>query len=193
MNWYSQAGQDEWVHGIIGDSGFFVDVGAYDGVQTSNSYALEKNGWKGICIEAEFGAFARCTAVRNCMCINRAVTNYSGIIGFGHDSIGGNNQVHCDTLQGILRYCNAPKEIDYLSMDIEGHELTVLEAFPFDEFSFKLITIEHNLYCDGPQKKNALYDLLTRHGYRRVIEDVKCLDTNPIYFNQPYEDWYSKI
>lgn len=195
MTYHSQAGQDKWVHDIIGNKGFFVDIGAYDGVQTSNTYALELAGWQGICVEAEIGAFLKCKDIRECGSLNRAVTNYDGMIGFGHDRIGGVNQVICNTLQSILRYTFAlyggkARPIDYLSMDIEGHELTVLEKFPFDEFSFKLMTIEHNLYCDGPEKKDKLYELLTRNGYVRVVDNAPCLDPNPAWYMQPYEDWY---
>lgn len=192
MTYYSQAGQDKWVHDIIGDKGFFVDIGAYDGVQTSNTYALEKAGWSGICVEANPDAYDRCSTNRCCTSLWVAVTDYKGQIGFRNDCIYRNEQylVPCDTLQGILRDRFAPKVIDYGSFDIEGHELTVLEKFPFDEFQFKLITIEHNLYCDGPEKKNALYELLTRNGYTRVVDNAPCLDPNPAWYMQPYEDWY---
>jgi hypothetical protein len=193
MIYYSQAGQDKWVHDIIGDKGFFVDIGAYDGVQTSNTYALEQAGWNGICVEANYGAGMLCTGNRSCKTIIKAVTNYCGWIGFTADKIhnyDGMPLVECDTLQGILRKYVHNNVIDYLSMDIEGHELTVLEKFPFDEFQFKLITIEHNLYCDGPAKKNALYELLTRNGYTRVVDNAPCLDPNPAWYMQPYEDWY---
>ena len=191
MTYYSQAGQDKWVHDIIGDKGFFVDIGAYDGVQTSNTYALEQAGWRGICAEANIHASIGCQQARNCITKYQAITNYRGEIAFGHDRIGGSFLVPCDTLQGLLRGSHAPALIDYLSMDIEGHELTVLEKFPFDEFQFKLITIEHNLYCDGPEKKNALYELLTRNGYTRVVDNAPCLDPNPACYMQPYEDWYA--
>jgi hypothetical protein len=191
MIYYSQAGQDKWVHEMMGDSGFFVDCGAYDGIQTSNTYALEKLGWKGICIEANKDAFEKCKQARGLMCLHAAITDYKGKVGFGFDTIGGDNIVDCYRIQDILDgIFLEPFEIDYLSMDIEGGEFTALKDFPFDRWKFKLMTIEHNLYCDGPAKKNALYELLTRNGYRRVIEDVKCLDPNPLYFNQPFEDWY---
>lgn len=185
MNYYSQAGQDQWVHSIVGDKGFFVDIGAYDGVQTSNTYALELAGWSGICVEAHPDYFALCKASRKCACINEAVTNHAGVCSFGIDRIGGDKVVNCNTLDGIVR---GNKNIDYLSMDIEGHELTVLNVFPFKDYNIRLITIEHNLYCDGPEKKEALFSLLTANGFTRVKEDVQCLD--PLYYLKPYEDWY---
>lgn len=192
MKYYSQAGQDKWVHELIGNSGFFVDVGAYDGIQTSNTYALEILGWEGICIEPNYDIFKILSWNRKCGLSNKVVTNYSGIIGFENDHIGGENHIECDTLNNILQRLNCPKKIDYLSLDIEGHELTVLSCFDFERWQPKLLTVEHNLYCDGLGKKNALFKLLTEKGYTRVVEDVKCLDPNPLYFNQPFEDWYAK-
>lgn len=190
MKYYSQAGQDKWVHELIGDRGVFVDVGAYDGIQTSNTYALEQLGWKGVCIEANREVFKELANKRGCICINKAATDYTGTILFGIESIGGHTVVDCDTLNNILSQNLFYKEIDYLSLDIEGHELTVLKAFDFDRWQVKLMTVEHNLYCDGPAKKDALFELLTSKGFTRVFEDVKCLDPNPLYFNQPFEDWY---
>ena len=52
------------------------------------------------------------------------------------------------------------------------------------------MTVEHNLYCDGNDRKNKLYELLINNGFTRVVEDAPCLDKNPLYYNKPYEDWY---
>lgn len=54
MEYYSQVGQDRWVINYFGENykGFFIDIGAYDGISISNTYALEKLGWKGICVDA---------------------------------------------------------------------------------------------------------------------------------------------
>lgn len=46
------------------------------------------------------------------------------------------------TLQNVLARCDAPKHICILSIDIEGHELAVLEDFDFNEYSFDLIVVE---------------------------------------------------
>lgn len=189
---YSQAGQDEWVYNLIRNKGFFVDVGAYDGVQTSNTYFLEQKGWEGICIEANADVFKKLVKNRRSTNVNQAVTDHSGVCMFGIDKIGGNNSIECNTLNNILKDYGCPKEIDYLSLDIEGHELNVLSCFDFDKWKVKLITVEHNLYLEGSERKNKIFKLLTSKGFTRVKEDVKCLDTNPLYFNQPYEDWYAK-
>lgn len=192
MTYYGQALQDKYVYETIGANGIFVDVGAYDGIQTSNTYLLEQLGWNGICIEAHPQYFSELKKNRRCSCVEKAVTDHQGVVTFGIDSIGGDKIVNCDTLDNILKQSLCPKKIDYLSMDIEGHELTVLKVFPFENWNINLITIEHNLYCDGAGKKEALFELLTSKGFIRTHENVLCLDPNPMYNNQPYEDWYKK-
>jgi len=63
----SQAGQDLWVYGEVFNqkrNGYFLDVGAHDGVHLSNTYLLEKKyRWKGICVEGNPLTFT--TLVKN--------------------------------------------------------------------------------------------------------------------------------
>ena len=50
----SQIGQDKWVleKKRFKKRGYFIDIGAADGLYLSNTYILEKKfGWKGICVE----------------------------------------------------------------------------------------------------------------------------------------------
>ena len=62
------------------------------------------------------------------------------------------------TLEAILRLHAAPKQIHYLSIDVEGSEYEILKAFPFDEYQFLAATIEGRS-CD---------DLPTNRGYEQV-------------------------
>lgn len=198
MKYYSQSNQDKWVEGIFDKKrrGFFLDVGAYDGIQTSNTYYLEQElGWKGICIEANREIFEQLKINRpKAINVNKVVSDIEGYIKFGQDKIAGEFErgwlIEADTLQNILIKCQAPKLIDYLSIDIEGHELTALKNFPFNEWNIGAITIEHNLYMDGPANKDALFKLLSDNGFIRAVEDAPCLDPYPTCYMQPYEDWY---
>ena len=61
------------------------------------------------------------------------------------------------TLEQILKMYNAPKIIDYLSLDVEGSEYHVLKNFPFNEYTFLCMTIER------PQVE--LNDLLFKNNY----------------------------
>lgn len=59
---YSQHGEDYLLWQFFGGEkvGFFVDVGAFDGIHLSNSYAFELQGWRGICVEAHPRFFPDC-------------------------------------------------------------------------------------------------------------------------------------
>lgn len=56
MDFYSQYGQDVAALNFFEKkgikNGYYVDVGASDGIRLSNTYLLAKQGWKGICVEA---------------------------------------------------------------------------------------------------------------------------------------------
>lgn len=79
------------------------------------------------------------------------------------------------SLEDLLKEYEAPKRIDFMSVDVEGAELEILEAFDFSQWKFDSIAVEHNFGADR-QRINAL---LVGNGYRRVLEEVSCWD-----------DWY---
>jgi hypothetical protein len=79
------------------------------------------------------------------------------------------------SLRDLLLKYNAPKQIDYLSIDTEGSEYDILSAFDFSEYSFEVITCEHN-YTPAREKLCAL---LTENGYQRVFEELS-----------DFDDWY---
>ncbi len=194
MIYYSQSDQDKWVCSVLDNkkNGYFIDIGAYDGVNTSNTYTLEKYlNWTGVCVEANTKIYNNLKNSRDCISLNCAVSDYNGTCLFGDDSIGsGTNMINCNTLDTILTEINAPEDIDYLSLDIEGHEYNVLSVFNFKKWKIKLITVEHNLYCSGDTNKNKIFKLLSESGFTRVVDNALCLDKNPAYYNKPYEDWY---
>lgn len=179
----SQVGQDQWVYSIIGDKkdGFFVELGAVDGVYCSNTYYFEKVAqWDGICIEPNPVYKDDLEKNRNCKksfyCIsdtddkeidfnvNGAV---SGIIHSKGAFVKNNSiiKIKTKTLQSVLQMYNAPKVIDYLSLDVEGHEYDVLKDFPFHEYIIHCITVEHNEPHQGGELRMKLRELLTSHSY----------------------------
>jgi len=81
------------------------------------------------------------------------------------------------SLNNVLEHHKAPKTIDYLSIDTEGSEFQILQALDFDAWTFRVITVEHN-YTD---QRSKIYELLTRNGYKRVLENISYMD-----------DWYVK-
>jgi FkbM family methyltransferase len=196
----SQAGQECWVAEKCDfkRNGFFVDIGASDGLYLSNTYALEKKlGWNGICIEADRSRYKDLCINRTSTNVCKATRNYNGYCSFNRDALDGFVEIEsqagntkCDTLENILIDNNSPKMIDYMSVDIEGLEYEVLSSFDFLNWYVKLLTIEHNLYLDGPTEKKKIYDLMIKSGFERVKENVLAPTKHGMV---PFEDWFKKI
>ena len=92
--YYSQSSQDQYLNENIFKNklnGFFVEIGAFDGVQLSNSYFFEKElKWKGICIEPIPEIYKLLRANRTCICVEGIVYNHTGFEDFKHFQGGSN-------------------------------------------------------------------------------------------------------
>jgi len=185
QHYRSQIGQDKWViEDVFHEkrNGFFLDVGALDGVLLSNTYVLEKDyGWNGICIEAS-SAFARLKMNRRCICENTCIADTEKTVHFtekGWDSgisteaSPASRPMRTETLAAVLERHAAPHVIDYCSIDIEGGEYDALRVFPFHTYSFLCLTVEQK----EREIREALQRLLTSNGY--------VLSLSP-----GIEDWY---
>ncbi len=183
-----------WLHLIL-KKRFFVEFGATDGITKSNSWLMESQyEWSGIIAEPARRFHKKLPYSRNCSIETKAVWSKSNVKldfletvspGLGtikkfkdvdhHKRIGKTYEVETISLEDLLYKHNAPKVIDYLSIDTEGSELDILSSFKFDQYKIKIITVEHN-YTQNREKINLL---LTQQGYKRVLESVSLFD-----------DWY---
>lgn len=182
VRFYGDHSQDKWVSekvfpGVT--NGYFVDVGAYDGVSHSNTKRLEEKGWTGLCIEP----FPHDFSGRTCRLLKEVVYSETGkrvtfyaadLIGGVADSLGTYKdkaerspsvELVTITLGDLLDREKAPRFIQYLSIDIEGAELEALRGIPFDKYRFGAIDVEHNY--ESP-KREDMRGLLEQNGYQRV-------------------------
>lgn len=181
---YSQLGQDDWVLSKH-VKGYFVEIGAYDGVSLSNTLKLEEHGWNGLCIEPNPKLYEQLIKNRKCSCSKLAVHNknnevvkfqcgdvYGGIQSYlDHEAakIGANDIISVETitLNDILIKYNAPKNIEYISIDTEGNELQILESFPIENWNISLWTIEHNDHVrNNTTRSTSIINILKKHGYK---------------------------
>jgi hypothetical protein len=68
MQYYSQYGQDKFLFEnffINKKEGFFLDIGAHDGVNGNNTFLFEKIGWSGVCIEPIPSVFEKLKKIVN--------------------------------------------------------------------------------------------------------------------------------
>lgn len=172
---YSQNGEDYLLYKFFDEKeeGFYVDVGAFDGVHLSNSYAFEKLGWKGICVEGNPRYHEICYKNRpNTLCLNvacvgdpnqKSVEFFTEELGLlsgikpvdnvkeryenrGIDFTGFVKlNVKAMTLSDIMIKHLGNNKIDFLSIDVEGTELDVLRGIDLKTYSPRVLAIEaHN-------------------------------------------------
>jgi FkbM family methyltransferase len=181
--------------------GYFVEFGATNGSDLSNTLILERDfGWKGILAEPAKGWHAALKANRKAAIDTRCVWSKTGAqLDFKETEIGElstlselvdkdfnkggrvkgtNYMVETISLNDLLKAHNAPREIDYISIDTEGSELPILQAFDFSKYDIKVMTVEHNFVEPNRQQ---MFDLLAAQGFIRVFEPVS-----------KFDDWYIK-
>ncbi|MDT0619045.1 FkbM family methyltransferase [Salinisphaera sp. P385] len=178
--------------------GYFVEFGATNGIDLSNTYMLEQCfGWHGIL--AEPGVIWHEDLVRNrsahidFSCVWRATGE---ILDFdlveeaelstlkelsSSDSHGYQRtksvpeKVSSISLEDLLRKYDAPRHIDYLSVDTEGSELEILRNFNFNNYDISFISCEHNY----TKNREAISELLKGYGFSRRFEELS-----------KWDDWY---
>jgi FkbM family methyltransferase len=193
----SQFGQDLWIKKLANKTnGFFVELGARDGKLTSNTYLLEKElNWTGILVECSPQNYKRLQQLRpNCILDNRAISNKSGeYINFYPGLSSGVGSIYKDpkftqyravkvktiTLSDLLKEHNAPHEIDYISLDVEGAEELALEGFNWD-YKVNYWTIESENWMDryeDKDRRNKIKKIMLDQGYKifegkhQIVED----------------------
>ena len=91
-------------------NGYFIEIGAYDGIAISNTYALERQlGWKGICVEPLPTRFADLVTNRTANCCDLAVYHTTGL-NVSFDIAGGDCST-IDMLSGINMNIDTRKQL----------------------------------------------------------------------------------
>lgn len=170
--------------------GSCVEVGAVDGIDMSNTLFFEKRGWKCLCVEAQ-PHFAKaliqnrengvhCAITSNAdidwipfysVLMNGVKTNaLSGLaldqrlidqhIGYGYDIQVEEILVPAKTLALCIQQ-NFDIDIDFISIDVEGTELDVLQSFNVNNYNTKLLVIENNF------QDYVITEYLSQRGWRQ--------------------------
>ena len=184
MEFYSQLNQDQNVLNYYqGEKcGYFVEIGAWDGIALSNTYALEKLGWSGICVEPLPDRYLELVKNRTCKTYNLAVDAVGGktldfvVLGMlsgdverldiqranKEGGLGSRISVQTINFTKLLDDAGAPSFIEFLSLDTEGSEYDILMGLDFEKYRFGYISVEHNF--KEPARAN-IRRLLTSKGY----------------------------
>jgi FkbM family methyltransferase len=184
MKYYSQLGQDKLIDEYLNgkENGFFLDIGANDGKNSSNTLFFEEyRGWKGICIEPGPDEFEKLELYRNSINIKCCVSDYNGESDFTYirgysNMLSGLTETYDDkhkmrinsevnSFGGEVINIKIPvfklktildihniTDVDYCSIDTEGSEFNVIKSIDFDKVNIKIFSIENN-YGDTTIKK----------------------------------------
>ena len=177
-------------------NGFFVEFGATNGVNMSNSFLLETEFyWNGIlaepaiCWHEDLKRNRKCYIDTNCVWKDsKSILKFNQVkeaefstidefteSDFNPRELNQTYEVTTISLLDLLNKYNAPEQIDYLSIDTEGSEYEILKDFDFSKYHIKIISCEHNLTA----MRDKVYKLLTEKGYTRKYSDISLWD-----------DWY---
>ena len=180
---YAQWGEDKlvWDYFHRKPHGFFIEVGANDPINLSQTYLLEQNGWEGILVEPQAECCDRLRQVRPRSRIIQAACGAPTRkgkalfrIATSHDrsllatqtpdedvTFTGAVEVDLVTLDELLAECGNLKP-DFVSIDVEGGELEVLKGFNLAKHHPGLLVVEDHV------EHLRLHCYLRAQGYKLV-------------------------
>ena len=161
-------------------NGFFIELGAHDGLMQSNTAYFEfTKNWNGILIEPSKNAYEQCINNRtkchvvNYCCVsdeyhyNKINGDFNGVTMSSVDGsrLNNNKLIEVDSIQlekilDTYFMCYNNIEIDFLSLDVEGYEYNVLKGLNLNKYKPKYILIE--IYISN---YDMIIDLLNKNNY----------------------------
>ncbi|MFC5413005.1 FkbM family methyltransferase [Larkinella bovis] len=187
---YSQVGEDRLLMVLLGEpkTGFYVEVGSNDPVNFSNTFSFYRMGWRGITIDANEALVEKHKKLRKRdIPVYAAVSDVEEEVVFTEYSLHelstinpimkerrlansaqviGEKKLRTVTLTTILdQYLSPGITIDFLSIDVEGHDFNVLRSLDLSRYRPRLIVIEMHNFQMKSYSNDVIYQYLTSHGY----------------------------
>jgi len=179
---FAQVGQDSIVLDLLGSNGYFIDLAANDALDLTNTLALERKGWTGLCVEPN-SVYWYGLSHRKCTVVGALVSGtkpepvkvkfrgvFGGVVGKLDNRLANRKNEpkapaltrYTAPIREVLQKFEVPRTIDYLSLDVEGSEFEIMKDFPFDTYTIRVLTVER------PNKE--LKALLESKGYLYLAE-----------------------
>lgn len=179
---HSQFGEDRYIYQNLDlpKKGVFVDVGAGHPIYLSNTYFFERNGWTGICIDADPTQYELLKKERATV-EWAAISPQEGEIEFSqsylpaHSStlaskdykgllkipVKGTIKVPSYRLESILEKYQI-EEIDLIDIDVEGTEIEIWETLDYERHKPKIVIVEYYTFglSDNLEKIKSYFSKL---------------------------------
>jgi FkbM family methyltransferase len=190
---YSQEGEDLFVARLFDGQkrGFYVDVGAHHPFRFSNTYLLYLNGWRGINIDAMPGSMAAFRKLRprdiNVECLISRDPQPMRFFQYDEPALNTvdeevvkkrqvespqyrvNNVITLEarSLSAVLAEHLPPGQvIDLMNIDVEGHDMDVLESHDWQRFRPRVLIVELISTSFDDMQNTPVYKFLAARGYR---------------------------
>ena len=195
-------------------NGFYIDIGAQHPIANNNTYLLFKRGWTGINIDLDLKNIELFNISRpNDINLNNAISSSASkkklffyhdkspintlvedVSNFQNATVKEIKTVKTITLNKVLENLCFDKEIDYMNIDVEGHELDVLKGFDLIRYKPNVISVE---YLDLKMKylefkNNDLSRVIDSDFYKLLIKNdyqfVNWLHGDLIFVHNSFRD-----
>lgn len=169
---FSESYQDMFVLSMLDglSNGTYLEIGSCRPFYGNNTALLEtKFNWRGISLDIDLDFVKQFKEERKNLCLKDDATSIDW--------------------KFYLETSKFNKIIDYLQVDCDPPDTSykALLNIPFDEYTFKVITFEHDHYTDRySDVRDKSRELLKSKGYTLIVNDV-----SPDQ-GRPYEDWWVK-
>jgi FkbM family methyltransferase len=180
----SQNGQDKYIvntfftdkDGNLKKDGYFIDIGAHDGVEASASYAFEFLGWDGICIEPLPKEFEKLQKNRKSLCINATISDLQdSIIEFLE--ITGNGYI--EMLSGIYDKLD-PSHISRINWESTKPQYnnTKQDIIKISNYRFNDLIPKKHINFLSIDTEGCDIEILNSIDYNKYDIDVICFEDN---------------
>ena len=203
--YYSFSGVDVIIENIFRDKdkGLYIDVGCQHPIKNNNTYLLNKKGWSGINIDLDKDNIDLFNFSRpNDENVNIAISNKISEVdlfyyhkkspintiekktsNYQQAKVSEIKKIKTNTLDNIIlntKFKNS--KFDFLSVDVEGHELQVLEGFDFNLYSPDVIVVEFlDLKLPKIEVKNQNIENIFKSDLYKFLISKKYVLVNYIY------------
>lgn len=199
QTYYAQYGEDRILNTIFNRStGCCVEVGGFDGITGSNTYFFERLGWRCLVVEPMPEFCKKIREIRSCELAEIAASDKSGVVDFyvavGVETLSTmeKNEAHFARIKNLsqqevekitvktnrlddILIDRGMTTIDFLTIDVEGHEMSVLAGMSFDKIKPRIIIVEDN-----------------SHGLDRQVNRFMQSKSYTRFRKTGCNDWYAK-